>query len=315
MMKKIPLAILFLILLISCRTTEKAHNAIFKDKNGEQKYIAAYNKTLKLWPVPYEEIDIPTTFGSAHVIISGPANGEPLILFHGLDASSTMWYPNIQAYAAKYRVYAIDNIVETGKSVSKDGKFAPEDIVHFYSQIFEELKLKHIYLLGTSGGGWTATYYAVHNTNRDRVKKLVLLAPAETFTHIDLNPKTLTAVNFKFFPTKKRLNKMLHNFSQKGETINPLFINQMFLATKETKVSPDLLKMVPFNPEELNSIKCPVLVLVGDHDILNKPEIIEVASKVLPHVNAALVHDAGHFITMDQPVEVDKRVMEFLQEK
>lgn len=142
-----------------------------------------------------------------------------------------------------------------------------------------------------------------------------MLAPVETFTHVELTPKTVAAANFKFFPSRKRLNKMVHNFSQKCERINPSFIDQMYLATKNTKISTNMLKMVPFDYEEFKSITCPVMVLVGDHDILNKPEIIEIASKTLPHVNADVIHDAGHFITMDQPEEVDKRVMEFLQKK
>lgn len=311
--KKTTLAIFSLLLLISCSTSKKASNCVFVNKKAEQKYIAAYNKTMKLWPVPYEEKDITTTYGNAHVIISGPANAEPLVLFHGLDASSTMWYPNIKTYAKKYRVYAIDNICESGKSVARDGNFTPKDIVPFYSEVFDALKLKKLCLLGTSGGGWTATYYTMYS--KDRVKKLVLLAPVETFTHIDLNPETVTAANFKLFPTRNRLNKMLHNFSEKSETINPLFIDQLFIATKATKFSTNILKMVPFNFEEFKSITCPVMVLVGDHDILNKPEIIEIASKTLPNVDAAVIHNAGHFITMDQPQEVDKRVMEFLQKK
>jgi len=311
MFKKITPAIFFL-LLLSCGTTEKATNYLFINKKAEQKYITAYNNTMKLWPVPYTEKDIPTSFGSAHVIISGPANGEPLVLFHGLDASSTMWYPNIKSYAKKYRVYAVDHIIESGKSVSKDGKFTINDIVPWYNEVFDALNLKKIYLLGTSGGGWNATYYTIHS--KGRVKKLVLLAPVETFTHITMKPKTLTAANFKFFPSRKHLNKMLNNFSQRAATIDPLFIDQMYLGTKNTKISTNMLRMNPFTDEEFKTLTFPVMVLIGDHDILNKPEVIDIASKVLPNVNAALIHDAGHFVSMDQQEEVDKRVMEFLQQ-
>lgn len=168
MIKKTLFALFLLSLFLSCSTTEKASNCIFINKKAEQKYLAAYNKTMKLWPVPYEEKDINTTYGSAHVIVSGSANAEPLVLFHGLDASSTMWYPNIKTYAKKYRVYAVDNIIESGKSVSKDGKFATKDIVPYYSEVFDALKLDKIYLLGTSAGGWASTYFSIHS--KERVK-------------------------------------------------------------------------------------------------------------------------------------------------
>lgn len=42
-------------------------------------YLLAYDKALLLWSVPFEEKDIKTSYGNAHVIISGPENGDPLV--------------------------------------------------------------------------------------------------------------------------------------------------------------------------------------------------------------------------------------------
>ena len=95
-----------------------------------------------------------------------------------------------------------------------------------------------------------------------------MLTPVETFTVIDVNAKTLNVAHFKFFPNRKRFNKMLRSFSLRSEAISPLFIEQMYLATKNTKISTDVFKMIPFSNEELKSLKMPVMVLVGDHDVL-----------------------------------------------
>ena len=109
---KIMLPMVAAFLVIGCSATkDTSKNALFKTRKGEAKYIKAYNKSLSLWPVPYTEQDIPTSFGTAHVIISGPVNAEPLVILHGMDASSTMWYPNIKDYSKNYRVYAIDYIM------------------------------------------------------------------------------------------------------------------------------------------------------------------------------------------------------------
>jgi hypothetical protein len=32
--------------------------SLFKSKKGEREYLEAYEKTLALWPVPYEEADV-----------------------------------------------------------------------------------------------------------------------------------------------------------------------------------------------------------------------------------------------------------------
>src|SRR5688500_2064537 len=60
-------------------------------------YDQAYDLALTLWPVPFKELVVPTSHGNASVIVSGPENAEPLVLLHGMNASSTMWYPNIEA--------------------------------------------------------------------------------------------------------------------------------------------------------------------------------------------------------------------------
>jgi len=43
----------------------------FKSSKGEAEYVSAYDAVLKLWPVPFEENDVMTRFGTTHVIASG----------------------------------------------------------------------------------------------------------------------------------------------------------------------------------------------------------------------------------------------------
>ena len=45
---------------------------IYKSSEGKAKCMAVYDAALAHWPVPYEQLDLPTRFGSTHVIASGP---------------------------------------------------------------------------------------------------------------------------------------------------------------------------------------------------------------------------------------------------
>jgi hypothetical protein len=67
-----------------------SRESAFKTPEGEAAYLAAYDAALKLWPVPYDEIDIPTRFGTTHVVVSGPKDAPPLVLLHGYMATSVM---------------------------------------------------------------------------------------------------------------------------------------------------------------------------------------------------------------------------------
>lgn len=298
------------LLIISCSTSKNvANHALFLDKEKETEYLAAYDNTMKLWPVAYEEKNIQTKFGTAHVIIAGPKNGEPLVLLHGMDASSTMWYPNIKSYTSKYRVYAIDHIVSSGKSVLKDKRPDKNEVVAWYNQVLDSLQLKKFNLAGISIGGWLATNYTLHN--QDRVKKLVLLSPVQTFGYMKFNWETRRTVNFKFFTNRKRLRKALEVLSHYPDNISPVYQEQMYLGTLYTHATFDMVGMKPFK-DKLSKITVPTLVLAGEYDILCGKELLASAKKRMPNVQTYLVPDAGHFITNDQQAITDKKMMEFL---
>jgi hypothetical protein len=44
---------------------------LFKTETGRVEYYKAYEKTLALWPVSFQEKDLDTGFGRTHVIVSG----------------------------------------------------------------------------------------------------------------------------------------------------------------------------------------------------------------------------------------------------
>ena len=101
----------------------------FKTPDGEAAFLEAYDAAMKLWPVPYEEMDIPTQFGMTHVVVSGPKDAPPLVLLHGYWATSTMWAPNIADFSKDYRVYTVDVMGQPSKSMPAEPKrFADQQL-------------------------------------------------------------------------------------------------------------------------------------------------------------------------------------------
>ena len=80
-----------------------AHPPAFKTTEGEAAYLAAYEAAMSLWPNPYEEIEVPTRFGSTHVVTSGPECAPPMVLLHGYFGTLTMWSTNIADFSEDYR--------------------------------------------------------------------------------------------------------------------------------------------------------------------------------------------------------------------
>jgi len=311
-MQKLILLPFLIIILYSCasKKADRLDDYVFKKKSDKAEYLKSYDNALKLWKVPFKEEDIITSYGTAHILIAGQKNAEPLVLLHGMDASSTMWYPNIEALAKNHRIYAIDFLMEPGKSISCGETLNKTDVITWYSEIFDHFDLKKIKVVGASRGGWVGTLLATQENSR--ITKLVLLSPAQTFETIDSKRKALPALMLKLFPNERKLNKTLKAFSYYPEKIDTLYKQQFYLANKFAKSNSSMLQMTPFSKEDLKNLNIPVLVLVGDHDVINSEDSLEKAKELLPKSKAEEIKNAGHFLTIDQAKLVNKKIMDFL---
>ncbi len=281
-------------------------------EEGKLTYELAYDKSLTLFPVPYIEQEIKTKFGNAHVIVSGPVDGEPLVLLHGMNASSTMWYPNIKAFSEHYRVYAIDCFLEPGKSEYIGKASGIKEIIDWYFEIFDQLQIKKFNLVGASRGGWLSVNIALRSPSR--INKLVLLSPAQTFGILKPGLDILFNVNYSANPKRKKLRDALETMSSNVDNISQIFINQYYLATQKAGLDADILKMQPFFRWELKKMKMPIMVLIGDKDIINGEMSLRRAKKLCLNITTGTISQAGHFLSMDQSDAVNKRVLEFLKQ-
>lgn len=313
-MLKILFRFLLLFVVVSCSSTKnkKVDDYVFKNKIEKKAYLHAYNNSLQLWEVPYTEEDIKTSFGTAHIIMAGPKNGKELVLLHGMDASSTMWYPNIKTLAKNHRVFAIDYLMEPGKSTLTSKPLSSEEIILWYNEIFNYYKLKNFDIVAASRGGWIATLLSTQKANK--IDKVVLLSPAQTFGYIDKPRKSSAALFLKLFPSKRKFEKTLKAFSFYPQNIDRTFKKQFYLANKLSKSNMSMLQMKPFSDEELSAINNPFLVIIGDHDVINSDESLTRAKEFLSHCKTQKIKDAGHFLTIDQPKIINDAILSFLKQ-
>ncbi|MCK0134849.1 alpha/beta hydrolase [Arenibacter sp. S6351L] len=282
-------------------TTPSASNAA---------YFEAYDQTLKLWNVPYEELYIPTTNGIAHVIVSGPKNADPVVLLHGMNASSTMWYPNIESLTKNHRVFAIDFILEAGKSYLYNDIESVEKVTAWYKEVLFALELDSFHLIGASRGGWLAVNLALDD--QKKIKSLLLLSPAQTFTWIKPSTDLLKNIVRIFSSKEKQMEQSLESMSSNVDNINDVYLNQYKLGTELESENKFITSMQPFSNDELKSLQMPVLVLIGDDDMINEKRTVAIAN-MLPKGKGEVIQNAGHFLSIDQAETVNEKMLDFLK--
>lgn len=90
----------------------------FKHPGDQERLYALYDAlAAEVWPVPAEELDVETSFGTTHLRRSGPAEGTPIVLIHPSSATSIGWYRLVEPVAAHHPVIALDTIGTAGRSI------------------------------------------------------------------------------------------------------------------------------------------------------------------------------------------------------
>lgn len=313
------LKILFLLFILALfgaceneyREYAKTPDYITNPSGKHKAYFEAYDKTLEQWGVDYKELYITTSHGIAHVIVSGPKNAQALVLFHGMNASSTMWYPNAKALTKEYRIFAIDLLTEPGKSYKTADFNNLEEITAWNQEVLWALKLDSFHLIGASRGGWLALDLALKHENN--IKSMVLLSPAQTFTWIRPSTGLLKNVLNIFSSKEEQVERTLETMSSNIKNIDERYRKQYNIGIKNDTLPKFMMQMTPFSKNDLQTLKMPVLVLIGDDDIINSKKAIHIATRNLANGSGDVIPNAGHFVSVDQAIVVNKKILSFLR--
>lgn len=281
---------------------------IFSTPDDRAKYLAAYETMFTLWKVPHDPINVKTGYGTTHINVCGPKDGQPLVLLHGAGLSSTAWYANIAELSAAYRVYAVDVIGDAGKSIAERLMEKRIDYAQWLRDLFDGFNIEKGYLLGHSYGGWLTMNMAL--VYPARLKAIVLLAPAASIYPMNFLTKLgLHLAVFKFLrPSARSMFKML---ASTGVVFEETFINFMEMVTKYC-VSAIMFPTV-YTDSELKQIELPALLLVGAGEkIYNPKKAINRAQRWMPDLTAEIIPNVGHTLNMEQPETINARILEFL---
>ena len=285
----------------------------FRSHDGELRYLAAYDAVLGQWPVPYEEIYTPTRLGDTHVIASGPSDGVPLVLLHPSGSPATIWCRNVGPLSERYRVYAVDTISEPNKSrLSRpiDRRHQRRDFADWMADLLDGLHIDKAHVVGNSFGGWLALNTVLRLP--ERVRKTVLISPAATFVQ-------MWPWYWHFVPTmmlspligSKRTLLKAYEWIWQGFPLDEYTSRLRTIMAIEGR-SRHWFPSV-FSDEELSKIRTPVLLLIGDHEVIYEPErVIQRASRTVEGLRAKMVPNANHNAEYTAADAVNAEIASFL---
>jgi len=290
---------------------------VFSSPEGKAEVMRDYQVIMDHWPVAFNELTVPTSFGETYVIVSGPVDAPPVILLHALLATAASWYRNVEALSRSYRVYVIDIVGEGNKTCALKPIKSMDDFLQWFTELIDGLGIDTLYLAGNSYGGFTGAYYAMKMP--ERIRKLVLIGPAATihampsfYTHMFI-PKMIYIL-FPRLPGLKAVMRRSVDWMLNGlppdPLWEPLFYHSLVYGLSINQVFPRV-----YSKEEFAQIKSKVLLILGEKEAIYKPQTaLRAAKELIPGVEVELISGAHHITTLAQPDEVNRRLLRFFAE-
>jgi pimeloyl-ACP methyl ester carboxylesterase len=216
-------------------------------------------------------------------------DGDPLLMIHGNGGSIKSFVYQIPYFSKNYRVIAIDSRAQ-GNSTDAGDSLSFEMMADDFSALLDVLHLDSCNVLGWSDGGINGLLLAIRHPQK--VKKLAI-------TGANLWPDS-TAISLTDYKWGLSYYDTLCKMPQTPDILN----------TRK------LVGLDAFQPhitkEQLQNIKCPALVIGGDHDII-LTEHTMLISKWIPEALLWIVPNSSHSTLIDHSDQFNETVGAFFE--
>jgi len=288
----------------------------FRSDESRARFMAAYDAALADWPVPFEEIDVPTRLGPTHVVASGPPDAPPLLLLPSFAGTAAVWRLNAEGLSRHFRIYAVDVIGQPGKSLANRPIRNRRAYARWLIDVLDGLGVQRTSIVGCSFGGFLAVNQAL--STPDRVERVVLISPAGTFASQYWKLIYAMRIRAPILRLMRRLTgrKRAPSLADLGPRRLPRDAKWAALigVTMAERAKVSVTNAAVFSAAQLRAIRAPTLLLIGDKETLYEPyAMLKLAQARMPGLEGAIVPDADHIAAMAQPDDVNARIVRFLR--
>ena len=260
--------------------------------------------------------------GVVHYELSGPSDGELVVLVHGFSVPYYVWDPTVSVLtSAGYQVLRYD-LYGRGYSDRPEVEYDLDLFVRQLSQLTEVVTLsKPFHLVGLSMGAPISAAYT--NQYPAHVLSLILIAPevlpVSTGSIFPMNVPLLGEWVMKvymvpvYLPGSQQADFFNPDIAKDWETryreqLKFKGFRQAILSTIRNLPKMNALKEY----EQIGRAGLPVLVVWGEEDQSVSYDAVLQALQVMPQAEYLQVPQAGHLVHYEKAIEVNRKLLDFI---
>ena len=239
--------------------------------------------------------------------------GPAVVFAHGAGGNHLSWWQQVPVFSRRFRVITFDHRA-FGRSLDGDGdgRIGRRGFHDDLRDLLDHLDIAEARVVAQSMGGRTAVGFALRNPGRCRAMVLA----GTTGGAVDDGVREMQDA---YRETEVGQLPLLHRAV--SPQLRERASNLDFLYRSIAKLNPprpkDFLAPIPgyrgSSAERLAKAGFPILFVVGDHDAITPPEIIERCHGAVPGSRFTKIADSGHSAYFEQPDAFNQTVLEFLE--
>lgn len=247
-----------------------------------------------------------------HYEVLGPADGQPVVLVHGLGGRAEDWRALAPYFAqAGYRVYMPD-LIGYGRSAQPSNfSYSIRDEAALVVGFLNTAGLKRVDLGGWSMGGWIAQVVAANHP--ERVKRLLLFDSAGLYEMPDWNTNLFTPA------TPAQLNQLDALLMPHPPRIPYFVAADILRVSKESGwvVSRAMAQMLTgrdVTDSMLPNLRMPVLIEWGAEDRIIPIDQAEKIHRLVRQSQLDVFPGCGHLAPLQCTSQMGPKVVRFLEQ-
>jgi pimeloyl-ACP methyl ester carboxylesterase len=279
----------------------------FLSDAAREKFWQAYDRTLeRLWPVPVQAQDVPTSAGQVRIYRAGRDGDDPVVLLSGAGGNALGWYRHVTALSRSRPVIAVDPLGEPGRSVQREAIPDGPAAARWLDDVLAAVGAQRAHLVGSSFGGWVALEHERHSPGR--VSAVTLVDPA------GLGPVTGRFYRWVVLGGLTALLPARLRHAAARPLVNGTLLEDdlMRLGLAGRAFRRRLPAPPVWTDDDLSGVPTPVQLLLGARSALHDSRAVaERIAAAAPSWHIEVVAGTGHALPLEEPDLLVDRVLAF----